>query len=148
MKRLFLYLFAFIFTLSLGLTTYAKESKNEEAKKDREFITQAGVSPLKSKDIIGSKVEDPSGNNLGRITEIAVEPKTGRVAFVVIEHGGAGGFGSKQAALPFSDFSVEKDKEGKIKTFVLNMNKERLEKAPKFDKQSWGKGEEVGSDKK
>ncbi len=154
MKKLFTFLFAFIFTLSLGLAAYAKEMKSEdtskkegvtksedtsksggmtsnETSKQGKFVTHAGTFTFKAKDIIGAKVEDPQGKSLGSISDLGVDPKTDRVAFAVIGHSG------KDIAVPLKALSLRTDEKGKIKMFVLNMSEDRFANAPKFDKNSW-----------
>ncbi len=139
MKKLPVYPLAFIFALSLAFTAYAKEAKDEQSGKEKqsgEFITKADPSIFKANDIIGANVENLGGEALGKIVDLGIDPKTGRVAFVVIAHGGSIGIGEKDVALPLKALSTKKDKEGKIRIFVLNMTEEQLSKAPKFDKQS------------
>ncbi len=151
MNKLFSFLFAFIFTLSLGLAAYAKDvnvdvrsnkegvksdqgMKSEEGmkssegvKKEGKFVTEAGNFTFKAKDIIGAKVEDRDGKSLGSISDLAIDPKTDRVAFAVI----------KDHAVPLKALSLRTDENGKIKMFVLNTTEDRFANAPKFNTDSW-----------
>jgi hypothetical protein len=58
-----------------------------------------------------------------------VDKYTGRVAYAVLSFGGTFGFGSSLFPLPWPllDYDVEKD------GYVLNITKEQLSNAPKFE---------------
>ncbi len=164
MKKLFTFLFAFLFTLSLGLVAYAKDVKQEDMNKkdvkqedtykkegatktermksdqgmkEGKFVTKAGAFTYKAKDIIGAKVENREEKTLGTIEDLGIDPKTNRVAFAIIAHGGAIGIGTKDIAVPLEALSLKSDDNGKIKMFVLNMSEDRFANAPSFDKNSW-----------
>ncbi len=154
MKKLFTFLFAAVFTLSLGLVAYAKDVKQEDTyKKDAaaktegmksdqgmkegKFVTSAGAFTYKARDILGAKVENREEKSLGTIEDLAIDPKTDRVAFAIIAHGGALGIGEKDIAVPLKALSLRADDKGKIQMFVLNMSEDRFANAPTFNKDSW-----------
>jgi sporulation protein YlmC with PRC-barrel domain len=90
-------------------------------------------SPVKASSIIGTDVVDPKGDSLGDVKEVVIDPRTGRVAYVVVSFGGFLSMGEKLFAIPFSAFvyNVEKNE------YVLNVSKERLKAAPGFDADHW-----------
>ncbi len=164
MKKLFTFLFAFVFTLSLGLVAYAKDVKQEDMNKkgvkqedtykkegatktegmksdqgmkEGKFVTKAGAFTYKAKDIIGAKVENRQEKKLGTIEDLGIDPKTDRVAFAIIAQGGVAGIGTKDVAVPLKALSLKADEKGKIQMFVLNMSEDRFANAPSFDKDSW-----------
>ena len=73
------------------------------------------------------------GEDLGKIEEIMIDLDRGRVAYAVLSFGGFFGVGDKLFAIPWQAFSVDTTK----KQLILNADKERLEKAPGFDKNNW-----------
>jgi len=89
--------------------------------------------PQKASSVIGSNVVNPKGESLGDIKEIVIDPRTGKVAYVVVAFGGFFSMGEKLFAIPFSafDFNVPN------KEYVLDVSKERLEAAPGFDADKW-----------
>ncbi len=148
MKRLYISLLVLVLSLGLGLGAYAKDVKSpgamrEEGKtpaatrEDGKFVHNAGDMTYKASDLIGAKVENPQGETLGKIDNLAIDPKTGRVAFAVLSEGGVAGVGSKYFAVPLRSLSLRTDDNGKVKMFVLNMSKDRLANAPSFDQNSW-----------
>jgi hypothetical protein len=58
---------------------------------------------------------------------------SGRVAYVVLSYGGVMGMGNKLFAVPWNAFRIDEDN----KQFVLDIDKQRLESAPGFDKDNW-----------
>jgi hypothetical protein len=58
---------------------------------------------------------------------------TGRVAYAVLSFGGFLGIADKLFAVPWSALKLDTEN----KRFILNVDKERLESAPGFDKDHW-----------
>ncbi|HVR73732.1 MAG TPA: PRC-barrel domain-containing protein [Planctomycetota bacterium] len=88
---------------------------------------------ISSKTLVGESVENPVGENLGTIQDIMIDVSSGRIAYAVLSFGGFLGFGSKLFALPWSALKVDISRN----IFVLEVPRERLEKAPGFDKDAW-----------
>jgi sporulation protein YlmC with PRC-barrel domain len=81
----------------------------------------------------GDKVRNPAGEDLGKVDKIMIDIPTGRVAYVVLSHGGVLGMGDKLFAVPWRLFTVDEDE----KEFILDVPKSKLEAAPGFDKDNW-----------
>ena len=77
--------------------------------------------------IVGSPVENLQKQELGTISDLIVNPDTGYVRFAVLSVGA-----SDKVAVPWDAIVLEKNKAGEEPTYVLNVSKEKLEKAPKF----------------
>ena len=90
-------------------------------------------SPVKATSIIGTRVVNAKTESLGEIKEIVIDPKTGRVAYVVVAFGGFLTLGEKLFAIPFSAFDYNLTNN----EYVLQVPKERLERAPGFDSTHW-----------
>ena len=83
--------------------------------------------------LVGDRVVNLAGEDIGRIEELMLDVTTGRVAYAVLSFGGFLGIGNKLFALPWSAITVD---EGK-KRFVVNVTREQLERMPGFDKEYW-----------
>jgi sporulation protein YlmC with PRC-barrel domain len=81
----------------------------------------------------GDKVVNSVGDDLGKIEDIMLDVMSGRIAYAVLSFGGFLGMGDKLFAVPWSALTLDTDQ----KCFVLDVPKERLEKAPGFDKNHW-----------
>ena len=91
------------------------------------------VRRLTATSIIGDKVQNPEGDDLGKIDNVMINLKDGRVEYVVVEMGSFLGIGGKLFAIPFSELHVDPVKE----VFILRRNREYLKKIPGFDKLHW-----------
>jgi sporulation protein YlmC with PRC-barrel domain len=90
-------------------------------------------SSLSASSLIGDGVVNPQGEDLGKIEELMIDLNSGRVSYCVLSFGGFMGMGDKLFAIPWEAVTVDTDR----KVFVLNVEKEVLEKAPGFDKNNW-----------
>ncbi len=81
----------------------------------------------------GDSVVNLQGEELGTIQDIMVDVPRGRVAYAVLATGGVLGLGSRLHAIPWSSLTLDANR----KCFVLNVDKQRLEDAPGFDKDHW-----------
>lgn len=81
----------------------------------------------------GEKVVNSQGETLGEITHIMLDVRAGTIAYAVLAFGGFLGMGDKLFAVPWHALALDVDD----KWFVLNVDKERLGKAPGFDKDHW-----------
>lgn len=81
----------------------------------------------------GDDIRNPSGDKLGTLEEIVIDTDAGRVAYGVLAEGGFLGMGEKFFAIPWDMISVDTDDH----ELVVDLDKERLEDAPGFDKDNW-----------
>ena len=96
-------------------------------------LTMFSNSPVKASTIIGANVFSPKGESLGDIKEIVLDPRVGRVAYVVVRFGGFLGLGEKLFAIPFSSFAYNVAENN----YVLDIAPARLKEAPGFDSDHW-----------
>ncbi|CAO3414074.1 PRC-barrel domain-containing protein [Azospirillum endophyticum] len=78
-------------------------------------------------DLEDAKLRSPDGKDLGSISELIIDPGTGRVAYAVVELGGFLGIGEADFAVPWALFTPSGD------GYVLNVPKDKLTNAPRFD---------------
>jgi sporulation protein YlmC with PRC-barrel domain len=79
--------------------------------------------------IIGESVINKQNENLGKIHELVIDAKDGRLAYAVLSFGGFMGMGNKLFAMPWRAFEFAAT-ENKL---ILNVDKEKLKSAPGFD---------------
>lgn len=97
------------------------------------MVSQENPKILSASALVGDKVVNPAGEDLGKIEDIMIDLQTGQVGYCVLSFGGFLGMGGKLFAIPWSALTVDTLN----KHFVLNIDKERLENAPGFDKDEW-----------
>ena len=88
---------------------------------------------MSASSLIGDDVVNANGEDIGDIKEIMIHVPSGRIAYAVLSFGGFLGMGDKLFAIPWEALTLDEDQ----KHFVLNVDKEKLEKAPGFDKDHW-----------
>jgi sporulation protein YlmC with PRC-barrel domain len=88
---------------------------------------------LSATTMIGDRVCNAAGEDLGKLEEIMIDYETGRVAYAVLSFGGFLGLGDKLFAIPWSMLQLSTEEH----EFNLDVAKERLEEAPGFDKNDW-----------
>jgi sporulation protein YlmC with PRC-barrel domain len=83
--------------------------------------------------LTGEPVVTPTGEELGKIEAIMLDVCSGRIAYAVLSFGGFLGLGEKLFAIPWSALTLDI----RAKKFILDIGKEKLERAPGFDKDHW-----------
>jgi sporulation protein YlmC with PRC-barrel domain len=81
----------------------------------------------------GETVVNNQGDTVGEIEEIMLDVRSGRIAYAVMSVGGFLGIGEKYFAIPWRAFTMDTDNH----RFILDVDKQRLENAPGFDKDHW-----------
>lgn len=90
----------------------------------------------KATDLIGMNVQNTSGENLGEIQDLALDPdRELRVAYFVLASGGFLGLGEKWFAIPTGALSMGSNE----RHLVLPMDKDRMKNAHGFEKDRWPK---------
>ncbi|AOJ07892.1 PRC-barrel domain-containing protein [Burkholderia mayonis] len=97
--------------------------------------TAAGPGPdvMAAGTLDGDKVYTTDGDDVGKIKEIMLDVRTGRVAYAVLSSGGLLGIGDKLLAIPWSALTLDTDR----KCFLVSVSSERIKNAPGFDKSHW-----------
>jgi hypothetical protein len=109
-----------IFLLGFGLMVF--DSYGEEP------ALKGLHSPFEVGQILGSSVMNAQKEYLGSINDFIIDNE--RITFAILSHGGFWGIGRKLVAIPFGALSYEK----MDRHFVLDISREKLESAPRFDR--------------
>jgi sporulation protein YlmC with PRC-barrel domain len=88
---------------------------------------------LTATSIIGDKVENLRGEDLGTIDNLMINIHTGKIEYVVLDYGSVLGIGGKLFAIPFSHLRVAPGRH----VFILDRDKDYLRMSPGFDKNHW-----------
>jgi sporulation protein YlmC with PRC-barrel domain len=88
-------------------------------------VTAEGV-VFRSDQIIGSSIVNGKDESLGSVEDIVMSPTTGKIAYLVVGHGGFWGIDEKYAPVPWTDFKSAMGNG----LLVLAVTKSALEAAP------------------
>lgn len=90
---------------------------------------------LSSSTITGQNIYNLKDENIGNIKDLMIDLNNAEIAYAVISFGGFMGIGNKLFAMPLKAFQFS-DSDNTIR---LDIDKEKLEHAPSFDKDNWPK---------
>lgn len=83
--------------------------------------------------IKGTKVKNLKKENIGEIQDMMIDLANGDVVYAVLSFGGFMGIGDKLFAVPVQALKYSKENN----EITLDIDKDRLENAPGFDKNEW-----------
>lgn len=93
---------------------------------------------LSSDSITGSTVKSLKDEKIGDIKDIMIDTESGEVVYVVLSvDSGFLNMSSKYFAIPWQAFTFNSKREDVLS---LDIDKDRLEKSPGFDKDNWPTG--------
>lgn len=99
---------------------------------DRNTRSRERMDIFKGSQVIGANVENHNGEDLGSIEDIAIDPRTGRVKYVVLQSGGFMGIGGKYFAVPWQTLQPRGQDE-----FLVSIDEQTFERLPGFDDDNW-----------
>jgi sporulation protein YlmC with PRC-barrel domain len=102
------------------------EADNATGQNHEGPLANTPVQRLTATSIIGDTVENPQGDELGKIDNLMINLHNG-------EMGSFLGLGGKLFAIPFSELQIDPVKE----IFIVNRTKDYLKNIPGFDKTHW-----------
>lgn len=88
---------------------------------------------LSASSLEGDKVKNAQGEDLGNVKDIMINTERGQVQYYVLSFGGILVMGDKLFAIPPQAIAVDTQEE----CLILNVDKDKLENAPGFDKDNW-----------
>lgn len=105
----------------------------QTAQRDSAQQSQSQSQQLSIRHLIGKKVSDSRGEQLGEINDVVLDLQNGKVHAVVLEFGGKLGVGEEHYAFPMTDLKPGKRKD----QLMLNVEKQKLKNADGFAKGQW-----------
>ena len=81
----------------------------------------------------GERVVDRRGEDLGTVEELMIDVQRGTVAYAVVSRPAIPAAGERMFAVPWSALAYDTG----LGCFVLEVDPERLERAPGFDRDHW-----------
>jgi hyperosmotically inducible protein len=117
-------------TAQVPTPTSSPERRSEADRADR---MPASHAPAKGSDLVGMKVEDKQQQRIGKVEDLAVDLRTGRVVHVIVSTGGFLSMGERHVAVPPGSFGFDAEK----KSLQLDVTPDRLKSAPAFEMSQW-----------
>lgn len=95
--------------------------------------SRLGSRVLSASTLSSDDVYNPKGEKLGSIKELMLDIESGKVCYAVLSFGGFLSLGEKLFAVPWTALTVDTEN----KRIVMDIDEERLKKAPGFDTDNW-----------
>jgi sporulation protein YlmC with PRC-barrel domain len=92
-----------------------------------QFITEQSADQTRAENIVGAKVVNSAGDEIGTISDIILD-KDGKISGIVIESGGVFGVGAKRVAI--STAKLPSMKEANV--LLIGLSPDELKQAPEF----------------
>jgi len=120
--------------VALSLSVLSTQLIAEEKSADQK-TNSAVTHHFRSSAIEEMYVRDAAGADLGKVKDLVIDMETGTIVYAALDFGGFFGFGDKLFAVPWDAFTIGTT--DNVKHLVLATTKEKLTKAPGFDKSHW-----------
>jgi hypothetical protein len=85
-----------------------------------------------SGDIIGTRIKNAEGKDIGEIDRLLIDPQGGKISHVVVGLGGFLGVGEKKVVVPWSELKMGAAQDGK--KALITMDQAKLESAPRYER--------------
>ena len=83
---------------------------------------------LRSDQLLDTDVRSPKDESLGSIHDLVLDPKTGKIAYLIVARGGLFGFDKSYVPIPWDDFKLTPS----VSLLVLDTNKAAMDAAPQI----------------
>jgi sporulation protein YlmC with PRC-barrel domain len=103
-----------------------------DTQRDKGPAWKAPAGAVESKHIIGTRVKDREGKDVGEIDQLIVNREDGKITHAVIGYGGMLGIGERKVVVPWSDVTMAPDKDNRDR-MVVTMERSTLESAPRYE---------------
>ena len=81
----------------------------------------------------GNKVMSADGEHVGKISDIMLDVRSGKIGYAVLSEGGFLGMGATLHAIPWNALTLDTDE----KCFRVDISAQRIKDEPGFDKDHW-----------
>jgi len=120
---------AFVFSLATFATVLPVQAQEKNASSSEVRKSEG----WRASDIIGSNVQNASGEDVGEIKDLLIDPTTGKISTVIISTGGFLGVADTLSAVSISGFRYD----GEAKAYRLSLSKEQLASGEKYTAEEW-----------
>lgn len=93
---------------------------------------------VRASQIIGHAIVNPQDEGVGEISDLVVDPNSGKIRYAAVTYGGFVGLGNKMFAVPWEAFECRQSGEDADEYKVmLDIRQEQLEEAEGFNEENW-----------
>jgi sporulation protein YlmC with PRC-barrel domain len=115
---------------------------NNRRRRSKVYETARGLDEHQRRNMLATEVRSPDGAALGSVDDLALNPETGKLGYLVIARGGFLGFDEARIPIPWEDFKAAPN----TSLLVLDTTKSVLDAAPHVNRKSFTVGASSDSD--
>lgn len=104
---------------------------NRPASPTADMWYSAQANEMRASQLIGSRVRNPAGENIGEVNEVLLSPQ-GQVQAIVVGVGGFLGIGERNVAIAPQGYQLSRDSSGNM-VITINATQEALRQAPAWN---------------
>ena len=122
--------------VSLGLVAGASAQTKPSGETSSKPMRQAWAVPsnaVEAKQIIGMRVKNDQGKDIGEIDQLIVDPADGKISHVVLGRGGMLGVGEQKVVLPWSDVKIQPDANNRNRWLAM-VDQSKINSAPRYER--------------
>jgi sporulation protein YlmC with PRC-barrel domain len=94
------------------------------------WVLESGA--MESSKLVGTKVKNEAGKDVGEIDQLIVDSSNGKVSHVVIGKGGIAGVGEQKIVLGWSDVKLQADPNNR-RRMTATVDQSTLDTAPRYE---------------
>jgi len=83
--------------------------------------------------LINARVRNSAGHDLGKIEDVAFDPVSGNLQYIILSSGGVLGMGDRLFPIPLSSITLSASRDH----VLLDVDPETLKRAPSFQRSAW-----------
>ena len=110
------------------------ERRSTDRAQKRERTTWSNPQLHEASDIIGTAVEGPDGKKIGKVEDLLMDPREGKVSHAVVGVGGMLGIGEDRVVVPYSSLKMSAHDSGRSHKATIQLDQATLDSAPKYVK--------------
>jgi sporulation protein YlmC with PRC-barrel domain len=123
-----------ILSLALAVTASAQTTRpaGETGSKAQRQAWAWPSTAVEGKQIVGMKVKNDQGKDVGEIDQLIVDPGAGKITHVVLGRGGVLGVGEQKVVLAWSDLKIQPDATNRHRRVAM-VDQSKLDSAPRYE---------------
>jgi sporulation protein YlmC with PRC-barrel domain len=122
----FLALLAFGASVLAPTGLVSAQGQTDQQQQQQQQSQQSQGTQVKSKSLVGSTVRGQDGKDVGKVSDVMIDPAQGRISSVIISMGGTAGIGARELTVPWNAIQVGRDQQN----IVVTLQQDALQQAP------------------
>jgi sporulation protein YlmC with PRC-barrel domain len=123
-----------LMTLTLAATASAQTTRpaGETSTKAPRTAWSTPSNAMEAKQIIGMRVKNDQGKDVGEVDQLIVDPADGKISHVVLGRGGVLGVGEQKVVLAWSDLKIQPDANNRDR-WIGMVDQAKIDGAPRYE---------------